>query len=193
MSLIQKIKELKLQAIANQSKKLDDNTEYHWADEQSILDVLDPALAEHGAHIEFSIDMDSHDNMIVMELFLSGHSIMKRSVLIGETRNNNEFTARCTTIRRDMMSMLFGIRSIASNVSQDPIKDVSSNIRKVEPSYIFTEAYNAALIKVQNTNTNDGLMILKDAIEKSKKLNANEKMQLFEDIANKIENGNIIQ
>lgn len=190
MSLIQKIKNLKLEATANQKKKLDDNTEYYWADEQAILDVLDPVLTEHDAYIQFSIDIEHENNVVVMELFLSGHNIMRRSVLVGETRNNNEFTARCTTIRRDMMSMLFGIKSIV--VSAEPETKQETTV-KVTPSYIFTDVYHEALKKVNNTNTNDGLMLLKDAIEKSKKLNANEKMQLFEDIAEKIENGNTVQ
>lgn len=181
---------MRLQATSNQSKKLDDGTMYHWADEQAILDVLQPVLEKENAYLVWTLDSIEGNNVVALSLYENDHVILTRATVIGETRNNNEFTARCTTIRRDMLSMMFMIRTVVVGGNANDTTTVEETT-KDKPA--VSEAFNAASKKIELAKENAALMVLKDAISNSKKLTGDEKISLFEKIADKIDNGDSIE
>lgn len=189
-TLIQEIQQMRLQATSNQSKKLDDGTMYHWADEQAILDVLQPVLEKENAYLVWTLDSIEGNNVVALSLYENDHVILTRATVIGETRNNNEFTARCTTIRRDMLSMMFMIRTVVVGGNANDTTTVEETT-KDKPA--VSEAFNAASKKIELAKENAALMVLKDAISNSKKLTGDEKISLFEKIADKIDNGDSIE
>jgi hypothetical protein len=139
--IVAKIQNQRITITGNKSGVFPGSDErYWWATEDLIMSTLSPVLQENNLQVLFGFITEGPIGMLSMSVRVIGSDTGElvqvfNTLPIGELKSNIDFTARCTTIRRDMLAMTFGV-VVVPPAAVEPTPDANANaqLAPVDPA-----------------------------------------------------------
>jgi len=205
--IVAKIQNQRITVVANKSGVFPGSDErYYWATEDKIMEKLAPMIQENNLQVLFGFVTDGPIGMMSMVVRVIGAGDYAETfsrLPIGEIKSNIDFTARCTTIRRDMLAMTFGVVVVPPPVNDTPpvvptvpaatLTEAQKDVELPKEKDLFggeiawSPAFKTTSSMIAAAPTADNLVLIKTQVTNSVKLADFEKEILLADIQKKYE------